>query len=46
MTDLYRSATRAFHLLDPEDAHVLTIRALRMGLGPVDRSAPDPVLAT
>jgi dihydroorotate dehydrogenase len=46
MIDLYRTATRAFHLMDPEDAHLLTLRALRLGLGPVDRTPPDPVLAT
>ena len=46
MTDLYRTATAAFRLLDPEDAHRLTIRALKLGLGPVDRSAPDTSLAT
>ena len=46
MTDLYRTATRAFHLMDPEEAHLLTLRALKLGLGPVDRSPPDPALAT
>jgi dihydroorotate dehydrogenase len=39
-------AARALHLLDPEDAHGLTIAGLEAGLGPVDRSRPDPVLAT
>ena len=46
MTDLYSTATAVVRLLDPEDAHRLTIRALKLGLGPVDRSAPDPSLAT
>ncbi|MBI1407757.1 MAG: quinone-dependent dihydroorotate dehydrogenase [Caulobacter sp.] len=39
-------AARAMHLLDPEDAHGLTIAGLEAGLGPVDRSRPDPVLKT
>lgn len=32
--------------LEPERAHRLTVRALSMGLGPVQRAADDPVLAT
>ena len=32
--------------LEPETAHRLTVRALSMGLGPVQRSVDDPVLAT
>lgn len=32
---MYRFATRALHALPPEDAHTLTIRLLRAGLGPV-----------
>ncbi|HZL00874.1 MAG TPA: quinone-dependent dihydroorotate dehydrogenase [Caulobacteraceae bacterium] len=32
--------------LDPESAHRLTIQALRAGLGPRDREASDPILAT
>jgi dihydroorotate dehydrogenase len=32
---MYRLATRALHALPPEDAHTLTIRLLRAGLGPV-----------
>jgi dihydroorotate dehydrogenase len=38
--------TRLLHCLDPETAHRLTIRALRLGLGP--RAAPvhDPILAS
>jgi dihydroorotate dehydrogenase len=31
---------------DPEDAHCLTITGLAWGLGPVDRTAPDPRLNT
>ncbi len=42
---LHDIAARAMHVLDPEDAHRLTIRLLAMGLGP---RAPgdDPILAT
>lgn len=32
--------------LEPERAHRLTVRALSMGLGPVQRVADDPVLTT
>ncbi len=32
--------------LEPERAHRLTVRALSVGLGPVQRAADDPVLAT
>ncbi len=39
-------AARALHVLDPEDAHGLTIAGLDAGLGPVDRSRPDPILQT
>ncbi len=39
-------AARALHVLDPEDAHGITIAGLEAGLGPVDRSRPDPILAT
>jgi dihydroorotate dehydrogenase len=42
---LHSLATRAFHSLDPEDAHRLTIRALTMGLGPRPRAKADPMLA-
>ena len=34
---MYALATRALHLLAPEDAHVLTIDLLKAGLGPVSR---------
>jgi dihydroorotate dehydrogenase len=42
---IHNLATRALHSLDPEDAHTVTIRALKAGLGP---RAPkdDPILAT
>lgn len=45
MSLLHDVGARAFHLLDPEDAHGLTIRALRAGFGPRGR-ANDPILAT
>jgi dihydroorotate dehydrogenase len=38
-------AAASLRLLDPEDAHRLTLAALALGLGPVDRTPPDPVLA-
>ena len=42
---LHDLATRALRGLDPEDAHGLAIRGLRLGLGP--RGGPDdPILAT
>lgn len=44
MTDLYGLATRALRGLDPEDAHTLAIRSLRLGLGPRG-AADDPILA-
>lgn len=45
MSALHDVAARAMHVLDPEDAHRLTIRMLALGLGP---GAPtdDPILAT
>jgi dihydroorotate dehydrogenase len=42
---LHGLATRALRGLDPEDAHGLAIRALKLGLGPLDRR-DDPILAT
>lgn len=42
---LHDIAARALHVLDPEDAHRFTIRALAAGLGPRD-SFNDPILAT
>jgi dihydroorotate dehydrogenase len=38
-------AAASLRLLDPEDAHRLTITALALGLGPADHTPPDPVLA-
>ncbi len=38
-------AAASLRLLDPEDAHGLTLAALALGLGPVDRTPPDPALA-
>jgi dihydroorotate dehydrogenase len=45
MIDVHGLATRAMRGMDPEDAHNLAIRALKLGLGPI---APpdDPILAT
>jgi dihydroorotate dehydrogenase len=43
---LHDYAARALHLLDPEDAHTATIKALKAGLGPRARGGDDPVLAT
>ena len=37
---------RALHLLDPEQGHRLAIKALTLGLGPVDKNADDPILQT
>jgi dihydroorotate dehydrogenase len=37
---------RLMHLLDPETAHRLTIRALRLGLGPRPAMTHDPILAS
>jgi dihydroorotate dehydrogenase len=41
---MYKLATRALHALSPEDAHILTIRLLKAGLGPVSNLA-TPQLA-
>lgn len=46
MSILHDWATRGLHLLDPETAHRLTIRALALGAGPRDDRADDTVLAT
>ncbi|ABS62060.1 dihydroorotate dehydrogenase [Parvibaculum lavamentivorans DS-1] len=40
--DLFPLARPLMSLMDPETAHGLTLRALRLGLGPT-RRAPDPV---
>lgn len=42
----YDLALPLIRCLDPERAHRLTVRALAAGLGPVQRTADDPVLAT
>ena len=42
----YDFALPLIRLLEPERAHRLTLRALSLGLGPVQRTADDPVLAT
>ena len=46
MSGVHDLAARAMHALEPEDAHGLTIRALKTGLGPRPSRADDPVLAT
>ena len=46
MSVLHVLGARAARLLDPEDAHRLTIKALALGLGPRQNDADDPVLAT
>jgi dihydroorotate dehydrogenase len=38
--------TRLLHLLDPETAHRLTIRTLRLGLGPKTAPGGDPILSS
>ena len=45
MNDLHGLATRALSGLDPEDAHNLAIRGLKLGLGPIG-GRDDPLLAT
>jgi dihydroorotate dehydrogenase len=45
MSVLHDVATRALHLLDPETAHRLTVRALAAGLGPRDTALNDPALS-
>jgi dihydroorotate dehydrogenase len=44
MSALHALATRALRGVDPEDAHTLAIRGLKLGLGPVG-GADDPILA-
>ncbi len=46
MTDLFPLARPLFQSIDPEKAHDLTLVSLRMGLGGVDKTPDDPVLAT
>ncbi|MEX0839221.1 MAG: quinone-dependent dihydroorotate dehydrogenase [Parvibaculum sp.] len=43
--DIFPLARPAMSLLDPETAHALTLRALRMGLGPHPREADPASLA-
>ena len=45
MSDLHGVATRALHILDPEDAHTAALAGLKLGLGP-RAPADDPILAT
>ena len=45
MSLLHDIAARSLHVLDPEDAHGLTITGLALGMGPRARSL-DPILAT
>ena len=45
MSDLHGLVTRALRGLDPEDAHGLAIRGLKLGLGPRAPADP-PILAT
>lgn len=42
---LHDLAARALHAFDPEDAHGLAIRGLKLGLGPRDGGPDDPILA-
>jgi len=44
MSGLHDLAARALHLLDPEDAHGVSVAALKAGLGPRG-GAEDPILA-
>lgn len=45
MSVIHDLSARLLHVLDPEDAHGVTIKALKAGLGPRD-GADDPILAT
>ncbi len=42
---LHDIASRALHVLDPEDAHRWAIKGLKMGLGPRQSDVDDPILA-
>ena len=44
MIDLFPLARLMLHALPPEAAHRATIAALKAGLGPVARTADDPIL--
>jgi dihydroorotate dehydrogenase len=45
MSGLHELAARLVRTLDPETAHVLTVKALAAGLGPRDASPFDPILS-
>jgi dihydroorotate dehydrogenase len=45
MSILHGLATKALHLVSPEDAHSLGLLGLRLGLGPRQAEADDPRLA-
>jgi dihydroorotate dehydrogenase len=46
LSPIHDIAARGLRALDPEDAHRLTIKLLKAGLGPNLRAAAEPVLAT
>jgi dihydroorotate dehydrogenase len=46
MSGIHDLASRLLHAVDPEEAHGLTIRGLKYGLGPRPVEADDPILAT
>ena len=46
MPDIHALLLPVLRMLPPEAAHRATIRALALGMGPRDRVADDPVLAT
>ncbi|HEY1414666.1 MAG TPA: quinone-dependent dihydroorotate dehydrogenase [Caulobacteraceae bacterium] len=43
---MHDAATAFMRRIDPETAHALALAGLKAGWGPVDRTAPDPALAT
>lgn len=46
MSGIHDLASRLLHTIDPEEAHGLTIRGLKYGLGPRPVERDDPILAT
>ena len=46
MISAHDAATALLRRLDPETAHGLVVRGLAAGFGPIDRTPPDPILAT
>jgi dihydroorotate dehydrogenase len=46
VSSAHDAATALLRRLDPETAHGLAVRALAAGLGPIDRTPLDPILAT